>query len=340
MISAAATAPDPSLQRASLLRQAAIVVAALGEDLAKEVCGKLPASQVLALGDELAALQEVSAAELNQALAEFVGRLRTSASVGGPAYARSVLEGTLGYGGAGRREVDHSGLTILSRLSDLDPELLWRIVSEEKPQTIAALVTHLSPANAGQLLTHVEGRVAADIAHRAARLSAPSPGAMQALGEALELELRAARADLGDTPEVSIQFLVDLIGSMAPDRGKQVLEALQAVDQALGEGVAEQVFTFDDLTQMSDRDLQIVLRAVDLAVLVTALKGTPAELRERVKQNLSQRGRERLDEEFEMLGAVPVSQVQDAQRQVCNAARELSDKGEIGLGSAAEAYLE
>ena len=322
------------------LRQAAIIVATLGEDLAKEVCSQLPASQVLALGDELAALQEVSAAELNQALAEFVGRLRTSASVGGPAYARSVLAGSLGYAGASRREVDHAGQTILSRLSDLDPKTLWRIVSEEKPQTIAALVTHLSPANAGQLLGHLEGRVAADIAHRAARLSAPSPGAMQALGEALELELRAARADLGDTPEVSVQFLVDLIGSMAPDRGKQMLEALQEVDKALGEGVAEQVFTFEDLTQLSDRDLQIALRAVDLVVLVTALKGTSVELRERMKQNLSQRGRERLDEEFELLGAVPISQVHEAQRQVCNAARALSDKGEIGLGSAAEEYLE
>ncbi|MEI6503869.1 MAG: FliG C-terminal domain-containing protein, partial [Armatimonadota bacterium] len=303
MRSTSTTPPPSALQQPDLLRQAAIVVAALGEDLAKEVCSRLPASQVLALGDELAALQEVSAAELNQALAEFMGRMRTSESVGGPAYARSVLSGALGYSGGGRRTVDHAGLTVLSRLNDLDPKLLWRIISEERPQTIAALVTNLSPAKAGQLLGHLDGGVAADIAHRAARLGVPSPGTMKALGEALELELRAARADLGDTPEVSVQFLVDFIGSMPPDRGKQVLQALQEVDKALGDGVAEQLFTFEDLSQMSDGDLQIVLRAVDTAVLVTALKGTAPELREQVKRNLSQRGRERLEEEFEMLGA-------------------------------------
>ncbi|MBU0606759.1 MAG: hypothetical protein KKI08_02685 [Armatimonadetes bacterium] len=339
------TPPKPAGVTDSLpgnnLRRAAIVIAALGEELATAVCSHLPASQVLALGDELAALEDVPTAEINQVLAEFVGRMRSTGSVGGRAYARSVLAGTLGAAGAGyRRDADEVGLTILSRLDSLDPALLWRLIQDERPQTIAALLSHVSPTTAGHLLAHCDERRAADIAYRAARLGSPSPGAMQALGEALELELRASRAGSAETPEVSLQYVVDLINTMAPEQGKQVLAALNEVDGVFGAGVAEQVFTFDDLMSMTDRDLQLVLRAVDVSVLALALKGTPEELRERLKQNLSQRGRERLDEEAEMLGPVPLSQVQEAQRQICQAARQLSEAGEIGLGSAAEEYVE
>jgi flagellar motor switch protein FliG len=330
----------PQATSSSPLREAAIVVASLGEDLAREVCSQLPRSQALALGDELAGLQGVSGAELNSAVAGFVGRLETSEAMGGAAFARSVLGGAASYAGVPGPSLERGDLDTLSRLSSLDPELLWRIVEQERPQVLAALLTQLSAAKAAQLLAHLDDQTAAAIARRAARMSAPAPGAMQALADALELELRAARSNSDGSPEVSVQFVVDLIGSMPPERGKQMLQALRDSDQELGDSVAEKVFTFDDIMLMSDRDLQIVLRAVDMGVLVMAVKGASAEMRERLKQNLSQRARERLEEEVDLLGAVPLSQVHDARRQMCNNARELFESGEIGLSSAAEEYVE
>ena len=43
------------------LRKAAMVVAALGEELAVEVCSHLPMGEVLALGQEISKLQQVPA---------------------------------------------------------------------------------------------------------------------------------------------------------------------------------------------------------------------------------------------------------------------------------------
>jgi len=332
-------APSPTVP--SGLRRAAIVLAALGEELATAVCSHLPAAQVLALGDELAALDDAPTAEINQVLADFVGRLRAAAPVGGAAYAKSLVTSTLGHVGLGqRRELDDVGLTILARLDELDPAVLWRLIRDERPQTVAVLLGYVSPKTAAQLLAHCDERRAADIAHRASRLSLPSPGAMQALGEALDLELRATRAGTGEAFKVSLQFVVDLINSMAPDQGQRVLGALADVDEVFGAAVAEQVFTFDDLGQLTDRDLQLVLRAVDVAMLAVALKGAPADLRDRLQQNLSQRGQDRLQEELDMLGPVPLSQVQEAQRHICLMARQLAEAGEIGLTGATETYVE
>lgn len=322
------------------LRKAAIIISALGEDLASEVCAALPVNQVLALGEEISHLRQVPATEFNEILDEFVGLAGSQTNLGGATYARSLLDNTLGAAQTtSMQEADSDGLAILARLNDLEPGVLWRVVQAENRQTIAAILSHLTASNAAQLLSNMEGEPAADIAYRAAHLASPSPGAMRALATTLDLGLRAAHSRLGSTPDVSMQFVVDLIGSMPTARGKQMLEALHGVNKEFGEGVAEQVFTFEDIVTLSDADLQVLLRQLEMSVLVLALKGTPAELRDRAKQNLSQRGRERLDEEMEMLGPVPLSQVQDAQRQVCHKARALADAGEIGLDSGGTEYV-
>jgi flagellar motor switch protein FliG len=324
------------------LRKAAIVVSALGEDLAVEICGRLPVGQVLKLGEEVARLERVEAEEASEVIDEFLVAARDSVSLGGGLYAKQLLNATLGPSGSANqlKGDDPEGLSILSRLNEMEPLVLWRALRDEKRQTIAAVLSRLTATKAGQLLSNFEDDMAADIAYRAAHLSNPSPGAMQALAGSLDLELRAAHARAGSTPEMSLQFVVDLIASMPPAKGKQMLEALVNVDKDFGNGVAEQVFTFDDIGHMADHDMQIVLRSVDMNILVVALKGTSLELRERVKANLSKRGQERLEEELEMLGPVPVTQVQDAQRQICHEARTLAEAGEINLDSGTVEYVE
>ncbi|MEN6642135.1 MAG: FliG C-terminal domain-containing protein [Armatimonadia bacterium] len=306
------------------LRKAAIVLTTLGEDLAARVCCDLPAEQTRLLQQELATLDQVPPEEHNAVLDEFLAL----------AWADRNKPAT--------RTPDPAAedLRFLTRLNDLEPVVLWRALREERLQTVAAVLSHLTPSRAGQLLAHYDQDIAADIAYRAAHLGSPSPGALEALGGALSRELGGIQGRGASSPEISLQFVVDLIGSMPTDRGKLVLRALQARDPEFGDGVAEQVFTFEDVSKLGDDDLQRVLRTLDMSILVVALKGTPPELKERFRQNLSQRGRERLEEEMDMLGRVPLSQVQEAQKQVCQEIRNLAETGDIRLDSAGTQYVE
>lgn len=305
------------------LRKAAIVLATLGEDLAARVCLDLPADQTRLLQDELAHLEDVPAYELNSVLDEFL-TLATAPPVADPSVSEDALE----------------DLRFFTRLNDLQPAVLWRALHEEGPVIAAAVLSHLTPTQAGLLLSFYSDAEAADIAYRAAHLGSPSPGALEALAAGLRSNLGGLQNRTGGTAELSLQFVADLIGSMPGNQGKAILQAMQHVDKKFGDGVAEQVITFDDISKLADQDLQRMLRAVDLSVVVLALKGTSAEIRERIKQNLSQRGRERLDEEMEMLGRVPLSQVQDAQKQVCQQLRALAEADEIRLDSGDVEYVE
>jgi len=323
------------------LRQAAIIVSSLGEELAVEVCSRLPVGQVLALGEEIARLGRVPAEELNEVLRDFLGESDGATHLGGASYARHLLNQALGLRGAADqfRDPDSEGLRLLSKLNEVEPAVLHRALRDERRQTVAAVLSHLTPAHAGQLLSFFDDEVAADIAYRAAHLGSPSPGAMHCLAGALDKQLRSVLTRTGSAPDVSVQLVVDLIGQLPPAKSKPVLDALARVDQGFGDEVAERIFTFEDLGKLADRDLQVVLRNVDMNVLVLALKGTPEEFRERIRSNLSSRGRQRLQEELELLGPVPVTQVQDAQRQIAQDARALADAGEISLDSGGIEYV-
>ncbi len=325
---------------ASTLRRAAIVLAILGEDLAAAACAHLPRNQVRRLGEEVARLGHVSAEEVEEALAEFADADRGMA-LGGAEYARSLLAG-LGLSEAGATRCSDEEATDLSWLSgsdELDLRVLAGVLASEHPQLLAVVVSHLRPDQTGLLLADFDEHRAAEIAYRAAHLAAPAPGVLAALSEALAAEIEAGKV-LAESGGMSVEHVADLLLALPPERRKGVLESLSALDREFADAVAERVFTFDDITSLSDHDLQALLRSVDMSLLVVALKGTSPELRERVKANLSQRGRERLAEEMEVLGAVPVSQVQEARRAVCAQARVLADRGEISLDSAMAQYLE
>lgn len=324
----------------SALRRAAIVLAMLGEDLASAACAHLPRSQVRQLGEEIARLGRVSAEELEAALADFADTGQ-GMTLGGTDYARSLLAG-LDASAAGETHHSDEDVTDLSWLRDsneLDVRLLGRILATEHPQLVAVVVSQLRPDQTGLLLADFDEPQAAEIAYRAAHLGPPAPGVLAALSEALAADVETARVS-AEGGSVSLEHVANLLLALPPGRRKGVLESLSALDREFADAVAEHIFTFDDIASLSDQDLQALLRSVDMSLLVVALKGTLPELRERIKANLSQRGRERLAEEMDVLGPLPISQVQEARRAVCAQARALADRGEINLDSAMTQYLE
>jgi flagellar motor switch protein FliG len=62
-----------------------------------------------------------------------------------------------------------------------------------------------------------------------------------------------------------------------------------------------------------------------------ALKATSDELQVKVFDNMSERAGGMLKDELEFLGAVRVSEVEDAQTQILDVVRRLDEAGEIAI---------
>ena len=74
-----------------------------------------------------------------------------------------------------------------------------------------------------------------------------------------------------------------------------------------------------------------MLRSVDTDVLVLALKGADELLREKLFACMSTRAAANIKDEMEALCPVRLTEVQEAQKQIINVARKMSDDGSIVL---------
>jgi flagellar motor switch protein FliG len=85
--------------------------------------------------------------------------------------------------------------------------------------------------------------------------------------------------------------------------------------------------------------MQRVLRDVSKSDLALALKGGTERLKDLVYRNLSERARENLKEEIEVLGPQLAKNVYGAQRRIVDAVRTLEEAGEIVIaGSGGQEY--
>jgi len=89
------------------------------------------------------------------------------------------------------------------------------------------------------------------------------------------------------------------------------------------------MFMFEDIITLDDRSVQLVLRSVESNELALALKGVTDSVRDKITGNLSARAAENLIEEVELLGAVRLTQVEEAQQSIIRTIRQLEERGEI-----------
>jgi len=82
---------------------------------------------------------------------------------------------------------------------------------------------------------------------------------------------------------------------------------------------------------LSDRDIQALLKDVQLNVLSRALKGASQVLKDKFMRNMSTRAAESLNEDLAAMGPVRISEVEEAQGAIAKVAVDLAEKGKITI---------
>ena len=201
------------------------------------------------------------------------------------------------------------GLQRLDYLRDLDPPVLWRYLQNELPQTIAVVLSYLSPQKTAALLMLMPEELRAEIVARMALSGSPSPGALEAMADGVRELTHTLLARDTHGEAATPQFIADVISNMEMRAQKAVLEALRQRSPELAQEVDELVFTFEDVLKLDDRSLQLVLRNLDSKTIALALKNVSDAARERILSNMSSRAREAILQELELLGQVRVRDV-------------------------------
>jgi flagellar motor switch protein FliG len=217
----------------------------------------------------------------------------------------------------------------------MEPKAIADVIHLEHPQIIAIVIAYLDADMSARVLSELPAWLQSEVLMRVAQLEGVHPAALTRLDENIERQIAgkgtSMSASLGG-PKSAASILNCMPGT--------ALEELRKVDEAMAQRLQDLMFVFEDMLKIDDKGIQSVLREVDSARLVVALKGADPAMVQHVLKNMSQRAAEMLKDDLESRGPVKLSEVEAAQKEILTITRKLADAGTIVLGGGGgEAYV-
>jgi flagellar motor switch protein FliG len=339
-------APPPggavAVRGLSGVQKAALVLMNMSTERAAAVLRNLGEAQALEITTEMARLRSADGRDAEKAIRAFraeLAKAESPAARSGKQVAASLLQASFEPDQAAsmiQRIEAPGGSAAFAFLEPLEPPKVVELVRFESPETVAFVLVQLAPGFAAKILMAHEPDRRIDIAQCVATMGTPVPEAAAVVADVLRTRARnAAAKPVGPEPEedeapaARVQPLVDIMNHAEPAAEGDLLAGLRDRDSELAEQVRAKLLAFEDVPRLQDRDLQQVLRGLDVAQLAVALKGAPEEIADAIKANMSERNRTALAEEAAELGRLPKKTVEEARNLVVRAIRELA--GTAGL---------
>lgn len=324
--------------------RAAIFLLSLGEQEATEVMRHMGAKDVQRIGAAMTQLQNISRNDVSQVLNDFSLSVEghTSLGVGVDEYLRKVLIGALGEDKA-RGVIDRilfgRSSKGLEALKWMDARAVAELIRQEHPQIIAIILAYLDADQAAEIIGHFPEPLRADVVLRIATLDGIQPSALHELDEVIEKQFAGRTAGVKSSVLGGVKSAANILNFMDSSAEANVVELISKTDEALGSKIQDLMFVFDDISEIDDRGMQEVLRAVPSDKLLLAIKGADEPLKAKIFKNMSQRAAEMLKDDLEAKGPVRLSEVEAAQKEILAIVRKMSEAGTIQLGGKGEEFV-
>lgn len=316
-------------------QKAAILMILFGESSAAKVLRKLTPKDVQQLGTAMYSVRGVDHLTVNEVMDEFLSLLRkqTNIGIGANVYVRNVMTEALG---------SDKAQSILSRITSstserpieildwMDSNSIYELITDEHPQIIALVVASLEAQLGADVLNLLPSDLQSDVVRRIATLSTVQPEALRELEEVMQRKFKA-NTSLRASQIGGVKSAASIMNFTKQDMEQRILKDLKKDDKDLAQALQDNMFVFSTLVKSDDRSLQTLLREIDPATLVLALKGAEDALRDKLLGCMSTRAAANIIDEMDATGPVRLTDVQNAQKQIVAIARQLSDDGTIML---------
>jgi flagellar motor switch protein FliG len=318
------------------IRKAAVLLMSLPEEEAAQLMGQLDAKEVEVVSIEIAKLGAVAGDEQLTVVNEFADSNPAAlrGGVGGLDVAKSLVEKALGKNASGTLDNVRQSIEALpfGFLQKVDSQHLLTFITDEHPQTIALILSHLPPAYGAEILGGLPIARQLAVVRRVANMGQTSPEIIKEVEKGLELRMASLMSQSFENAG-GVATVAEVLNVTDRATERALLDNLAQEDPDLVEEIRRLMFVFEDIVKFADRDVQTVLKNVESSQWATALKGASEELKQKVLGNMSQRASDLLREEMDYLGPVRVSSVEQAQQQIVDIIRRLEDAGEITTSS-------
>lgn len=314
------------------VRKAAILLMSLPEQQAAQLLGRLEPKQVELVSIEIAKMGAISGEEQETTIQEFANANPTAMTgkSGGLDVAKSLVEQALGKAAGATLENVRQSIEALpfGFLQKVDSQNLLTFIIDEHPQTIALILCHLHPTQASDIISGLPAERQLMVIRRVATMGQTSPEIIDEVEKGLEHRMASVMSQQFENAG-GVQAVAEILNVIDRATERSLLENLTQEDPDLVEEIRRLMFVFEDITQLGNKEIQVLLKNVDNTQWAMALKGASEELKNKILQNMSKRACDMLREEMEYLGPVRLSNVEQVQQQIVDIVRRLEDSGEI-----------
>ncbi|MBR6228257.1 MAG: flagellar motor switch protein FliG [Eubacterium sp.] len=315
------------------VQKAAILLITIGPEKASTVFRHLKEDEIEQLTLEIANTRSVSPAQKEAVLNEFyeVCLAQQYIAEGGIGYAKELLQKSLG---------DDKAAQVLGKLTaslqvrpfefirKTEATQILNFIQDEHPQTIALILSYLSPQQAAAIISSLTPDKQTDVAKRIAMMDRTSPDVIKEVENILEQKL-SSLVSQDYTIVGGVDSVVEVLNTVDRGTEKHIMENLEIEEPELADEIRKKMFVFEDILMLDDRSIQRVLREVENSELAVALKNANEEVQNVIFNNMSSRLADMIREDMEYMGPVRLKDVEEAQQKIVNVIRKLEDSAEI-----------
>jgi flagellar motor switch protein FliG len=314
-------------------QKAAMLMLALGEEHSARIWPLLDDEEIREISQTMANLGAINSEMVEKLFIEFVNQFSSTGSlVGTFENTERLLMKALP---TDRVELimeeirGPAGRTMWDKLANVNEQVLASYLKNEYPQTVAVVMAKIKPEHAARVLAALPEDFAMEVVMRMLRMEAVQKEVLDKVEQTLRVEFMSnlARTNRRDSHEM----MAEIFNNLDRNTENRFLAALEERSRDSAERIKALMFTFEDLIKLDPSAVQTLLRAVEKDKLALSLKGASDALRDLFFSNMSERAGKILREDMEAMGPVRLRDVDEAQMQMVNTAKDLAAKGEIIL---------
>ena len=314
-------------------QRAATVIIALGVERASALYKYMEPSDVEQLTLEVAKMGFLDSEQTEEILFEFYQLCRTNRAVteGGLEYARTVLEKAYGPQAAEEllgkvtKSLQNKSFSFMEKADD---KSLFSALQNERPQTIALVLSYVDPDKAAGVISQLDEKKQIAVVEGMAKIESVSPTAVKIIEE----QMRKKFSNIVTSANVKvggIDYVADVMNNLDRTSEKNIFDGLSSYDQELAEEIRKRMFVFEDIITMDDRSVQRFVRDCDPRDIVLALKSTNEDVAKKLLSNMSTRMAQNIRDDLEITTNVRKKDAEDAQQRIVDIIRDLEEKNEI-----------
>lgn len=322
---------------------AAILLMLLGEEEAATVLSRLQPDEVQHLGGAMFNVANISEQEIDGVFDVFCdrARVRTTLGFGVERQIKGMMHKALGSDKADQvlqriTPVQHTNA--LENLKWMDARQIANLIEFEHPQIAAIVLAFLESQRAADVLQLLPEDMQADLVYRVATMGPVTETALLELDELLSRPA-TAQSTGATTRRGGAGEAAKIVNSSRKASEQRIIKALQKLDKTVARNIEEEMFIFDNLMALTEKDLGALLRAVDNDILVVSLKGADEKLRGKIFGCMSSRAAQSVQDEIADRGPMRLADVQESQKQMLAIARKLAAEGTISLGGKGDDFV-